>query len=78
MNNHLLGLDIHVIPCKRPLVGWGQVKKHHRSRISKKWLKRYGQYPITGPCELPCYIMLGVCCYMCRCVLVELKKQVKE
>lgn len=54
-----------------------QIRKHHKRRINKKWLKRYGVY---GKQKLKKSEVYKVCenVYMSRLTYKQLKEQLKE
>ena len=48
-------------------------RSHRKSRINKKWHKRYGM--ILSKCSGVCYEVQGIGMVMCPCVEAQLKKE---
>lgn len=64
-------VDAHL--CEYPCLG--QAKRHRKSRINRKWLKRYGVK--SGPCPGKCYEIRGMGLLMCPHIKAELDKVTK-
>lgn len=56
--------------CERPYLG--QARTHRKSRINKKWRKRYGIK--LGPCPGKEFSVRGMGFFVCPHVMAELEK----
>lgn len=64
--------------CEYPFLYWKANKTHRRSRIRKKWLKRYGRTAIYGPCPGKAFKLRGMGLVVCPHIKAELDKTTEK
>lgn len=55
--------------CERPFLRWA--RPHRKTRIAKKWRKKYGA--IFGRCPGKAFQLLGMGMVVCPCVMAALE-----